>query len=446
MKYLKYILFGFLFLFIFNIDALAYGVECYYNLYDATNSQVLVGTVTISYDGENDRQPSITSDNKFNGLNIYVFVPTSISINNIQDSNDKSLVCPTLYWKYYTNSAGVYYNIYFDRASSMAGTFEKYGELQPTSDSWVENSGGSSVTNEYDSLNCAYKNTESTYQTFSFSILKPKNGGAIEFSNITEDGVSEYTNPSFEFRNFTYECPPYINISPRTWLNKRDFYVDPSETETNWVYTGETNYADQNAGYGIYLAYNASAKIKRVIIIEENNVYKINANGSNFDITNLADYKSTIDESDYDNYPTYLVQDGNGWHFTDTKPGSSYLNLYIYYEHLFEAKIDDDLTNTCQIIIGNDFLEFLNNNVLKIIYIGIPIILILLTSFDFAKVVFIDDKEGIKTAGKKFGKRVIVAVLIYLIPTILIFISNLIGADNIDECVKQLNQIVDEES
>ena len=60
--------------------------------------------------------------------------------------------------------------------------------------------------------------------------------------------------------------------------------------------------------------------------------------------------------------------------------------------------------------------------------------------------VFIDDKEGIKTAGKKFGKRVIVAVLIYLIPTILIFISNLIGADNIDECVKQLNQIVDEES
>ena len=170
MKYLKYILFGFLFLFIFNIDALAYGVECYYNLYDATNSQVLVGTVTISYDGENDRQPSITSDNKFNGLNIYVFVPTSISINNIQDSNDKSLVCPTLYWKYYTNSAGVYYNIYFDRASSMAGTFEKYGELQPTSDSWVENSGGSSVTNEYDSLKCAYKNTESRYQTFSFSI------------------------------------------------------------------------------------------------------------------------------------------------------------------------------------------------------------------------------------------------------------------------------------
>ena len=72
--------------------------------------------------------------------------------------------------------------------------------------------------------------------------------------------------------------------------------------------------------------------------------------------------------------------------------------------------------------------------------------MILFTSFDFAKVVFIDDKEGIQKAGKRFGKRVIVAVLIYLIPTILIFISNLIGADNIDECVKQLNQIVDEES
>ena len=69
-----------------------------------------------------------------------------------------------------------------------------------------------------------------------------------------------------------------------------------------------------------------------------------------------------------------------------------------------------------------------------------------LTSFDFAKVVFINDKEGIQKAGKRFGKRVIVAVLIFLVPTILIFISNLIGVESIDDCVKQLEQIVEEES
>ena len=83
---------------------------------------------------------------------------------------------------------------------------------------------------------------------------------------------------------------------------------------------------------------------------------------------------------------------------------------------------------------------------MRIVYIGVPIILILLTSFDFAKVVFINDKEGIQNAGKRFGKRVIVAVLIYLVPTILIFVSNTIGANQIDACVKQLEQLVEEES
>ena len=147
----------------------------------------------------------------------------------------------------------------------------------------------------------------------------------------------------------------------------------------------------------------------------------------------------------HENYPTYLVETLSGYSFSYEKP-ETYKNLYILYERLFEAKIDGNLTNTCQIIVGDNFLTFLNNNVFRVIYIGVPIILILLTSFDFAKVVFIDDKEGIQKAGKRFGKRVIVAVLIYLVPTILIFISKLIGVESIDDCVKQLEHIVEEES
>ena len=70
-------------------------------------------------------------------------------------------------------------------------------------------------------------------------------------------------------------------------------------------------------------------------------------------------------------------------------------------------------------------------------------ILILLTSFDFAKVVFANDKEEIQKAGKRFGKRVIVAILIFLVPTIIIFISNIMGADQIDTCVKYFNDVSD---
>ena len=106
-------------------------------------------------------------------------------------------------------------------------------------------------------------------------------------------------------------------------------------------------------------------------------------------------------------------------------------------QKLFTSSDSEEVTlETCQVLLSSEFLEFLNNNIFKIIYIGIPIILILLTSFDFAKVVFINDKEGIQKAGKRFGKRVVVAILIFLVPTIIIFISNMIGADQIDTCVQ----------
>ena len=160
----------------------------------------------------------------------------------------------------------------------------------------------------------------------------------------------------------------------------------------------------------------------------------------------MSDYQDEFATGKTDNYPTYLVETNSGFEFTENKPGT-YKNIYIFNKHLFSnSGNNEQLEATCRVIFGNDFLEFLNNNVFRVIYIGVPIILILLTSFDFAKVVFIDDKEGIQKAGKRFGKRVIVAVLIYLVPTILIFISNLIGVESIDDCVKQLEQIVEEES
>ena len=116
--------------------------------------------------------------------------------------------------------------------------------------------------------------------------------------------------------------------------------------------------------------------------------------------------------------------------------------IYISLRKLYSVPNSEEATlETCQDLFNPEFLEFLNNNIFKIIYIGVPIILILLTSFDFAKVVFVDDKEGIQKAGKRFGKRVVVAILIFLVPTIIIFISNIMGADQIDTCVQYFNDM-----
>ena len=86
-------------------------------------------------------------------------------------------------------------------------------------------------------------------------------------------------------------------------------------------------------------------------------------------------------------------------------------------------------------------MTFLKENVFKIIYIAVPIILLVLTTIDFSKVVFNDDKDGIKNAWKRFGKRAIAAVLIYLTPTILIFIADVIGANDVNSCIKAIQNM-----
>ena len=105
-----------------------------------------------------------------------------------------------------------------------------------------------------------------------------------------------------------------------------------------------------------------------------------------------------------------------------------------------------DVYKTCLELFGNgstsDFLEFIKNDVLKIVWIGVPLLLILLTSFDFAKVVFNDDKDGMPNAVKRFGKRAIAAILIFLTPYIIILIANLTGADKaVQDCVKEIRNM-----
>lgn len=100
--------------------------------------------------------------------------------------------------------------------------------------------------------------------------------------------------------------------------------------------------------------------------------------------------------------------------------------------------------DTCEDILGSELLKFLDNNVITVIRLGIPLLLILFTTFDFAKVVFIDDKDGIQKATKRFGKRIVAAILVYLVPAILIFLVKIIGADKVEECAEYFNSVASE--
>lgn len=67
---------------------------------------------------------------------------------------------------------------------------------------------------------------------------------------------------------------------------------------------------------------------------------------------------------------------------------------------------------------AEDLLDMIKS-VITIVKIAIPLILIVLGTIDFAQAIFSSNEDGIKKAQSKFTKRVIIAVVIFLIPSIL---------------------------
>ena len=94
-------------------------------------------------------------------------------------------------------------------------------------------------------------------------------------------------------------------------------------------------------------------------------------------------------------------------------------------------------------LFGDTFLELLDNYVFKVIWIGVPIILILLTTFDFAKIVFSDEKDGMPNAFTRLWKRAIASILIFLTPYIIIWIANLVDPTQttVQSCAKKIRQM-----
>lgn len=105
------------------------------------------------------------------------------------------------------------------------------------------------------------------------------------------------------------------------------------------------------------------------------------------------------------------------------KPNMTRLYATSIGEDIPSLIIDADKSEVknCQDILGADGVKILKY-IYNIIRIGIPLILLILGSLDFAKVVFSSNEDGIKKAQTKFIKRIVIAVAIFLIPSILHFV------------------------
>lgn len=107
----------------------------------------------------------------------------------------------------------------------------------------------------------------------------------------------------------------------------------------------------------------------------------------------------------------------------------------IYKENILNISIDSFTGLSCADMLAEMPLtmEYLNK-AFKFIKIIAPILVIVYGTLDYAKVVFADKDDSLKKANSTFLKRIIAAVIIFLLPFILTFIINVVPGLNTSLC------------
>jgi len=98
----------------------------------------------------------------------------------------------------------------------------------------------------------------------------------------------------------------------------------------------------------------------------------------------------------------------------------------IWKQYLENINLGKPIENvTCEGMLGEELLDEISN-ILTWIRIAVPIIVILLGSVDFAKAVLSDDQQELKKSTGRFVKRCIIAVAIFFIPSLIMYILSFI--------------------
>ena len=90
---------------------------------------------------------------------------------------------------------------------------------------------------------------------------------------------------------------------------------------------------------------------------------------------------------------------------------------------------------SCSGVFDPKFLAILNDYVYVPIKWATPILLLLLTSLDFAKVVFDGKKDNMDKAKNNFMKRFVAALIIFFAPDVIKLIVDLVQQNSIKSCL-----------
>lgn len=109
---------------------------------------------------------------------------------------------------------------------------------------------------------------------------------------------------------------------------------------------------------------------------------------------------------------------GEMYYLADVKGNNPITGKVLMKTDKIEFQFETLTIESCSDLLGEDLLEMLKTgfNVLKI---SIPLVVIALGIADFASAIFAGNEDKMKKSTIKFGKRLIIAIIIFLIPTIL---------------------------
>lgn len=182
-----------------------------------------------------------------------------------------------------------------------------------------------------------------------------------------------------------------------------------------------------------YYGLNNSDSI--TITLSDDNYRIYSKESSRIDIKEFNLYESLFKDGNVEEYPLYILKIDDEYIFSDFNKEKA--NTYILSTELLNVVTSKNATSisTCEAMFGYNFINLLKNNVFKILYIAIPLILIVYSTYDFAILTLSNGKDGLQGAYKKLIRRVFAAFLIFLVPNILIFLVNVLGSSEIETCI-----------
>ena len=110
--------------------------------------------------------------------------------------------------------------------------------------------------------------------------------------------------------------------------------------------------------------------------------------------------------------------------------------LFVVITMIITFSINVSAEN-CSGVFSDDLINNMNNYVYTPIKWATPILFLLLTSIDFAKVVFTGDGKGMDKAKNNFLKRAVAALIIFFAPDIINLLVKFVNDQSIASCTGQ---------